>query len=264
MQNPCDECEEEPLTEEDVQRITKNTCCAVLLPQTQYTTEELQSLSFPSPSLMMSPQFRLAAWAYRRQLWQNGSVLKVRFIGGTSKQKEMAVHYIKTVDDMCGLSFKIVKSGPAEVRIGFIQESGHWSYVGKDNLYIPNNQQTMNLGLTGNEGDKETRRVCIHETFHAIGLGHEHQHPRTIVDWNYRNVYAIYARTQGWSKAEIDYQVLRRPTAFGMVGTPTADNNSIMMYPRDRAMVNDPKFVVGWNSKESELDITTVASLYPF
>jgi hypothetical protein len=176
----------------------------------------------------------------------------------------MSAHYFKVVDEMCGLSFKIVKSGPSEIRVGFIREAGHWSYVGKDNTFISQNQTTMNIGLTGNEGDKETGRVCIHETFHAIGLGHEHQHPRTIVDWNYPNVYAIYGRTQGWSKAEIDYQVLRRPTAFGMLGTPTADNNSIMMYPRERALVNDPKFVTGWNTKPSELDISTVASLYPF
>lgn len=263
-----DDCDiEKPLTDDEILSIARNSCCAVLPPgvmdeEQSQNPSTLALTSFPGPSMFGGSSTVLTAWGYRRQMWEQGRRLRVRFINGTRKQRDAAADHFKMIDKWCGLSIAVVLSGPSECRVAFDLEAGHWSYVGKDNLSIAPNQKTMNLGLTGNEGENELSRVIIHEGFHLLGFGHEHQHPRATIPWNVPNVYAVYGRTQGWSRSQIFYQVLRRSSAVGMVGTPNADKSSIMMYSIDRRLVTDPKWEVKPNFKPSEQDLAILATIY--
>lgn len=164
---------------------------------------------------------------------------------------------------MCGISFKFVTSGPAECRLAFNRGGGHWSYVGTDNLSIPQQHQTMNIDLSGSDADKEYGRVVVHETFHLCGFNHEHQHPMDKLPWNKPAVYQLYMRTQGWSKQEIDQQVLNPGSAVGFVGTDKVDTKSIMMYATPKELLLDPKYAAGWNYVPSQNDLDKIALLYP-
>lgn len=252
-----------PLSEDEIFEISRKSCCAMLPPgvveaDQRQNPSTLQLVGFPAPSLL-----KKAAWGYRRDMWDNGTTLRVRFINGTKKQRDMFAAHLKMIDEWVGLRFLIVTSGPSECRVGFDLDGGHWSYVGKDNLKIAQHQKTMNIALTGDEPAKEQKRVIVHEVFHFLGLGHEHQHPREVIPWHVPNVYALYGRTQGWSRSEIQIQVLLRPTAMGMVGTEHADKDSIMMYPIDRRLVTDPSWEVGWNTDPSDLDLIVIGTIYP-
>lgn len=235
--------------QELLRELAQCTCVAVLLPQ----DTDL------GPNELVHP----VIWGNRGKFWPERATLRVRFKNGDSKQQKLCREQIEAVDAMCGISFKFVQSGPAEIRVAFNRGAGHWSYVGRDNLGIPQQHQTMNIDLSGRDPVKEYGRVVVHETLHAIGFNHEHQHPLDKIPWNKPAVYASYSRSQGWSRQEIDRQVLNPGSANGFVGTDKVDTSSIMMYPIPRQLVTDPKYASGWNFKPSEKDLEQLKILYP-
>lgn len=202
-------------------------------------------------------------WGRQSKFWRDRNVLRVRFINGTKRQQERTFAEMRKIDELCGMNFRRVMSGPAECRVLFNQ-NGHWSYVGIDNLNIPSQYQTMNLALLDRDSDIEYQRVVQHETLHLLGFHHEHQHPRSTIPWNKPAVYRFYGSTQGWSRQEIDQQVLNRETTrmSDFFGSPQ-DKDSIMMYPIPKELVLDPNYAVGWNSKLSELDKQYLLKAYP-
>jgi serralysin len=243
--------------EDLTQKILSCSCVALLLPQDIEEQEMIEELQSPS-----EPVFRLAAWGEFRKRWPLRSTLRVRFLNGSSRARSLCVERIRKLDDLCGLAFKIVTSGPSEIRIMFNPSGGHWSYLGTDCRSIPQQFQTMNIGLTERDSSREWDRVVLHEMLHAIGFNHEHQHPRSVIPWNRPAVYRFYSETQGWSRSEIDAQVLRRSTATNIFGSEP-DKDSIMMYPIPEELLLDKKFAVGWNYKFSAWDISTIRKVYP-
>lgn len=204
----------------------------------------------------------LKAWGKPTNFWPQRSVLRVRFLNGSAKQQAEARKRFEAVDALVNLSFIFVTSGTSEIRVRFDMDKGHWSYLGKGCLRIGQHQATMNLALgAGAFGDfkEEWNRVAIHEILHAIGLEHEHQHPQGGIVWNREAVYAYYAKTQGWSRSMIDFQVLNRYTGSQFAGTKH-DAKSIMQYPIPEGLAN---IVVGWNDKLTASDIAFLKSIYP-
>lgn len=231
--------------------------CVALLSQNDLHEEVERSMQ-PEDALRVVP----AAWGEFRKRWPNNTILRVRFLNGSNKQRSETFKRMQVLDGLCGIAFKAVNSGPSEIRVMFNVQSGHWSYVGIDCKGIPQQFQTMNIGLTDRDTPTEYNRVVLHETLHALAYNHEHQHPRSKIPWNKPAVYEFYGETQGWSKAEIDAQVLRRSTASNIFGSDP-DPESIMMYPIPEELVLDPKFAVGWNRKLSRNDLITLQRVYP-
>lgn len=246
-----------PISNEEASSIVKCSCVAMRLPQDVATDAE--KVRFPNGALV--------TWGYRKGMWPQRSVIRVRFVGGDAKQQSLMKERFRKVDDMCGLKFQFVEFGPSECRVDFRRNYGHWSYVGTDNRRIPANQQTMNIELTSRDSGAEWDRVAIHEIFHLIGFNHEHQHPKNTIPWNRPVVYQVYGQTQGWSRSEIDYQVLNPSSPEGMIGSITPDLDSIMMYPIERRLLlpgkENDKYVVGWNFKRSKGDFIIAAQMYP-
>lgn len=92
-----------------------------------------------------------------------------------------------------GLEFKEVSSKTeAEIRIGFLEGDGAWSYIGKDILKQGINERTMNFGwdITRNPRKIDT---AIHEIGHTLGFPHEHQNPNAGIVWDEEKVYASLA-----------------------------------------------------------------------
>lgn len=202
-------------------------------------------------------------WGRVAKFWPDGSKLRVRFLTGTKRQKEEAWKRFQSVDALVNLSFEQVTTGASDVRVRFDRGQGHWSVLGTDSRSIPSNAQTMNLDLmAGILGDKraEWDRVVIHEVLHAIGLEHEHQSPAAAaLVWNKPAVYAYYARTQGWSAQQVDFQVINRSRATAIIGSAW-DAKSIMEYPIPPGLAN---VVVGWNDKLTSGDLAVLQRIYP-
>lgn len=206
----------------------------------------------------------LRAWVDESNLWRPDETdyvnLTVSFLDGTNKQKEMAWKRFQLVDNYAeGLNVTRVESN-GDIRVSFAGQ-GHWSYLGRVAKKIPKNQQTLNISLASNDTWVEWDRVAIHEFLHALGFEHEHQHPNNIIPWNKDRVYAVYKQQQGWSKEEIDFQVLNRGNPVKL-RTNGFHDDSIMMYPVDPSLTTNG-YSVGWNTKITECDIQLLKELYP-
>lgn len=139
-----------------------------------------------------------------------------------------------------GLEFEEVDAPPdAEVRIGFQQGDGSWSYVGTDVLNIPLNQRTMNFGWPLAE-DSYGKETALHEIGHTLALPHEHQNPKAGIQWNEDAVRAsLSGPPNNWSPETIEYNILRKiPT--NEVESSEWDPNSIMHYQFQAELISSP------------------------
>ncbi len=204
----------------------------------------------------------LFIWGKPSKFWDKTqyTALKVRFLDGSTAQRNKAWAKFAEVDRICGVNFIPVDSGNSHIRVSFRQQ-GHWSYLGKDCLNIPQNAPTMSLQLTSWSPDSEYNRVVVHETLHALGFEHEAQHPNGSIPWDFPKVVDYYARTQGWNAAQTRQQVLNRYTGTNWTGT-APDTTSIMHYPVEESLTIG-KYSVPWNTKMSPSDASFLLKTYP-
>lgn len=169
------------------------------------------------------PSGRVRAISPRGKAWNNGSTLRVRFIGGTQAQRNVAVTQAGWWSAVANLRFDFNDAPDAELRIAFDAADGAWSYVGTDCRSIPLNQPTMNLGFL--DGG-----TAAHEFGHAIGLAHEHQSPFGGIQWNEQVVIREMARSPNfWNEATTRHNILFKYSAEQVNGTDF-DPESIMLY----------------------------------
>lgn len=157
------------------------------------------------------------------KLWMNGTMLRVRFLGGTAAQQATAVEQATWWTQQANLRIEVGDDPGAEIRVAFDDTDGAWSYVGTDNHGIPLDQPTMNLGFLdgGTAG---------HEFGHAIGLAHEHQNPAGGIEWNEAVVIRdLSGPPNNWSEAQIRHNVLNKYGVDQIKGTEF-DPDSIMLY----------------------------------
>lgn len=200
-------------------------------------------------------------WSKNDKLWPQRSTIRIRFLEGTKTQQDKAWREFAEVDALVNLTLVKVTAEPSDLRVRFNRDNGHWSYVGTDNLKVPAEKETMNIGLSSLDFRSEWRRVAQHELMHALGFQHEHQSPNSTIPWDKAAVYDYYGRTQGWSKSTVDYQVLKRETGTNWQAT-AFDKASIMQYPVPGELTGF-KFAVGWNSKRSATDNAELKRRYP-
>lgn len=103
-------------------------------------------------------------------------------------------------------------------------------FGGTHNLSIPQSQHTMNFGWFTDETDEsEFSGTTIHEFGHALGCVHEHQSPGANIPWNRELVYSYYQFSNGWSREEVDANILNQysaaSTRYGQ-----SDARPVMLY----------------------------------
>jgi hypothetical protein len=142
-----------------------------------------------------------------------------------------------------GLEFEEVSSrDEAEVRIGFMQGDGSWSYIGRDiiDLNPGVNKRTMNFGwdITRSPSEVDT---AIHEIGHTLGFPHEHQNPNAGIVWDEEAVYAALSRPpNSWSREKTFYNIIRKISPDEVQGS-SWDPDSIMHYPFGPGLIKEPE-----------------------
>ncbi len=157
----------------------------------------------------------------------------------TDIQKNVARAAFEVWKDVgLGLEFTEVNSrDDAEIRIGFMQGDGAWSYVGRDVLRAGRNERTMNFGWNIRH-DIDT---AVHEIGHTLGFPHEHQNPNAGIVWNEDAVFADLAGSPNfWSRDKTFHNIIRKLSSAEVAGSPW-DHNSIMHYPFGPGLIQEPE-----------------------
>jgi hypothetical protein len=212
------------------------------------------------------PLAAVFAWADGVNTWPKGesgiAEVSVQFLQGSEFSRQQVWKRMMVIDSLAGgLVFRLADHGEVgDIRVAF-SCAGHWSYLGRQALRIPEDRATLNVALDRHSGPTEWDRVVLHETLHAVGFEHEHQHPQASIPWDREAVYRFYGETQGWSREQIDFQVLNRGNPREL-RTSGFDRDSIMLYPVPRELTTNG-FTVGWNTRISPSDIALLQDLYP-
>lgn len=166
-------------------------------------------------------------------------------------------------DKWCNVQFTYTSNtAEADVRITLLQQ-GYWSYLGTDIRHIPRNQPTMCLqGFSLAKPEFEFRRVVTHEFGHTCGFPHEHMRRAIIARIDEQKCIAYFQQTQGWSASMTRSQVLTPLEEQALLGSPDADETSIMAYSLPGSITKDGRPIIGGNDL-SESDKRYCNEIYP-
>ena len=140
-----------------------------------------------------------------------------------------------------GLEFAEVSSrDEAEIRIGFMQGDGSWSYLGRQILDRGVNERTMNFGWDLLRSPREAD-TALHEIGHTLGLPHEHQNPNAGIAWYEEKVYATLAGPpNNWPRDKSQWNILRKIEPDTVQGS-NWDPDSVMEYPFPAGLILQPE-----------------------
>jgi len=197
------------------------------------------------------------------KLWENGKILKVKFIGGSDSLKERVMEKARQYEEYANIKFEVVESGDSDLRVAFEQTGASWSYLGTDAKFISDTAATMNFGwFTDNTPDDEISRVTLHEFGHALGAVHEHQSPVSEVQWDEDYVIDYYRDNFGWDEDQVFDNVLFKYDQ-NLITNSVYDPESIMQYAIDSRFTLDG-YSTDWSFYLSDLDKEFIGKTYPF
>jgi len=202
--------------------------------------------------LGLAPTQLKLAIATEKYWGKKGTRLTVGFLEHAAPAlAKKIIQHLNAWGKSANILFRASQTDP-QVRIAFRDhppsDAGFWSYVGTDILEIAPHEPTMNLeGFTVNTPDKEFHRVVRHEAGHTLGFEHEHMRRQIVARIDRAKAIAFYRRDQGWDEQAVDAQVLTPLEDSSIMGTPNADETSIMCYDIPGEITLDGKPIVGGN-----------------
>lgn len=115
--------------------------------------------------------------ALRARIWPAGTLLRVRWLGGTPAQRSRARAEAVWWSEASNVHFAFDDAPDAELRVAFRSDEPAWAYIGTDARRVPMDQPTMNLGAA-------EAGAAAHGFGHALGLTHTRQNPAGGTSWN--------------------------------------------------------------------------------
>jgi hypothetical protein len=229
-------------------------------------TKENEPNILPGPALGTTrDQLKGALALLTGKKWENGRTLKVWFDKAGKGVVDRCIPYFVEWTNHANITFSFTtERNASDIRVGFVQGEGSWSYLGTDNLTIPKNEHTMMFGwLTPSEDEVEFKRVVKHEVGHALGAIHEHQNPSGGIPWDREAVIKYYSGPpNNWSLKDIESNLFER-YAESQTNFTDLDRKSIMAYPvPNEFTVGD--FFIPFNTELSEQDKSFIRWCYPY
>src|SRR5688572_20842219 len=185
--------------------------------------------------------------------WVNGTLLRYAFFesrqpftpwaGTEALKNQVRTAFKRWAAVGIGLRFEeVADRTQAQVRIGFLFQDGHWSYIGRQILRQGVDDRTMNLDPSdGIQSGQYGIDVACHEIGHTLGFPHEHQNPNAGIVWNDEAVYAaLAAPPHRWSRDTTFYNIFRKIPPDEVQGS-NWDPNSIMHYPFEPGLIVKPE-----------------------
>lgn len=193
----------------------------------------------------------------------NGVHLSVGFLDNPPQAlRQRILSHMNAWGQTANVAFSETSSDP-QVRITRTPGGGHWSYLGTDILQIGPGDPTMNLdSFTMQTPDSEFYRVVRHETGHTLGCPHEHLRQQLVDLIDPDKAIAFYGATQGWPPAQVRAQVLTPLSQASIMGTPNADQNSIMCYQIPGSITTSGQPILGGTDIDAT-DYAFMATVYP-
>lgn len=209
------------------------------------------------------------------RLWPNGSVIKVKFLGGSSIVRMKTMRFANEWSTHVNIRFQFISTGNADINVRFNNDGSSWSMIGTDvknwealrrlGEAFAGDIATMNFGwFTDATSDEEFSRVVLHEFGHALGFVHEQGHPDASIPWDREAVYRYYSGPpNNWDRGKIDAQVLQKYSrASSQYEFSNFDRTSIMQYAVDNSLtIGD--FEIPWNTVLSQTDKDFSRIMYP-
>jgi hypothetical protein len=157
--------------------------------------------------------------------------------------------------------------GVGQVRIARLASppdmAGYWSYIGTEILDAAEDEPTLNLEkFHMRVSEAEFRRVVRHEAGHTLGFDHEHMRSDIVKRIDRKKAFAFFDKDQGWTKEEVEEQVLTPLAKRSIMGTKESDPLSIMCYQLPAEIMKDNKPVPGGDDI-NPTDFAFAKSLYP-
>jgi hypothetical protein len=143
------------------------------------------------------------------------------------------------------------------------EDAGYWSWIGTEILEIDEDKPTLNLdSFTMKISEAEFRRVVRHEAGHTLGFDHEHMRSDIVKRIDPKKAYAFFDKDQGWTREEVDEQVLTPLVKKSIMGTKESDPLSIMCYQLPGKIMKDGKAITGGKDINPN-DFDFAKTLYP-
>lgn len=154
----------------------------------------------------------------------------------------------------------------ADIRISFEENSGHWSYIGREaEHHSLKGKPTINFDPTDLKRKDESSRmgIFLHEIGHAIGLIHEHQKENSPIVWNNKKVYDDCKNWYGWDSNMVDHNIFNSYNSNELFYSKEFDVNSVMIYAIPSGWSTN-YLINNTNNTLSEIDKSFVKAFYSF